>query len=221
VPVRQGRLSVVAIGASTGGPTAVSAVLQGLPQSFSLPVLLVLHVNESFGAAFASWLQDVTGRPVRMAVSGEPLSSTAGQVIMAPPNQHLCVRGGVLLLNDDPERHSCRPSVDVLFESLAQDRGAQVAACLLTGMGRDGALGLLDVHRSGGLTIAQDEQTSVVFGMPGEAVRLGAAQHVLPVEAIGPAIGRLTGLSPGPPEPPGSTGAPGAGRLFGTRGARR
>jgi two-component system chemotaxis response regulator CheB len=192
-----GRYSVVAIGASTGGPTAVSSVLRGLPSTFSLPVLLVLHVNQSFGAAFAGWLEDVTGRRVRMAVSGEPLAATAGQVIMAPPDRHLCVQDGILILNHDPERHSCRPSVDVLFESLAQDRGAQVAACLLTGMGRDGAGGLLDVHRAGGLTIAQDEATSVVYGMPAEAVRLGAAQHVLPVDAIGPALGRLTAVAPG------------------------
>jgi two-component system chemotaxis response regulator CheB len=190
-PPAHERYSVLAIGASTGGPTAVSTVLRGLPGSVSLPILLVLHVNQSFGAAFAGWLQDVTGRRVRLAVSGEPLSAVDGQVIMAPPDRHLCVRAGILILTDDPERHSCRPSVDVLFESLALDRGGQVAACLLTGMGRDGAKGLLDVRRAGGLTIAQDEATSVVFGMPGEAVRLGAAQHVLPLETIGPALGRL------------------------------
>jgi two-component system chemotaxis response regulator CheB len=188
----QGRYSVLAIGASTGGPTAVSSVLRGLPPSFALPVLLVLHVSESFGTAFAGWLSDVTGRRVRLAEGGEPLNSGAGQVIMAPPGRHLLVRDGTVLLNHEAERHSCRPSVDVLFESLARDAASRVAACLLTGMGRDGAAGLLDVHRSGGLTIAQDEATSAVFGMPGEAVRLGAAQHVLPVDQIGPALGRLT-----------------------------
>lgn len=184
--------SVLAIGASTGGPAAVVTLLTGLPSSFDLPILLVLHVSDTFGVAIANWLRDVTGRRVRLAVHGEPLSLARGEVIMAPPGHHLALRRGLLTLNRDPERHSCRPSVDVLFESLAAECGSRVAACLLTGMGRDGAAGLLDVHRQGGLTIAQDEATSVVFGMPGEAVRLGAAQHVLPVERIGPLLDRLT-----------------------------
>jgi two-component system chemotaxis response regulator CheB len=191
-PNRQGEYSVVAIGASTGGPTAISTVLRGLPESFGLPVLLVLHVGESFGTAFASWLADVSGRRVRLATSGEPVSSGAGEVIMAPPGRHLSVHDGLLRLGREPERHSCRPAVDVLFESLAREYQSTAAACLLTGMGRDGAAGLLDIHRSGGLTIAQDEATSIVYGMPGEAVRLGAAQHVLPVDQIGPALSRLT-----------------------------
>jgi len=188
--------SVAAIGASTGGPTAVAAVLCSLPVTFALPLLLVLHVHESFGNAFASWLADVTGRPVQLAVSGQPLAEVPpGAVVMAPPGRHLRLRGGTLVLTDEPERHSCRPSVDVLFESLASSQGPRVAACLLTGMGKDGAAGLLEIDRSGGLTIAQDEATSAVFGMPGEAVRLGAAQHVLPIDAIGPTLGRLTAPS--------------------------
>jgi two-component system chemotaxis response regulator CheB len=184
--------SVVAIGASTGGPTAVADVLRGLPTAFALPVLLVLHVSDSFGVAFAGWLEDVTGRPVRLATGGESVAAGSGKVIMAPPGRHLAVSQGTVRLTHEPERHSCRPSVDVLFESLATDYGPGVAACLLTGMGRDGAGGLLNVHRAGGLTIAQDEATSAVFGMPGEAVALGAAQHVLPIDQIGPALGRLT-----------------------------
>ena len=186
------RYSVIAIGASTGGPTAVCEVLRGLPGALSLPVLLVLHVSESFGEAFASWLEDVTGRRVRLATDGESLGAGAGTVIMAPPGLHLSVAGDTLRLSKEAERHSCRPAVDVLFESLARERGSAVAACLLTGMGRDGAAGLLAIHRSGGLTIAQDEATSTVYGMPGEAVRLGAAQHVLPIDQIGPTLSRLT-----------------------------
>lgn len=185
--------TVAAIGASTGGPTAVATVLRSLPMKFALPLLLVLHVHESFGDAFASWLAEVTDRRVRLAVSGEPLSGVRpGEVVMAPPGRHLRVQGNVMLLTEEPERHSCRPSVDVLFESLATSHGPRVAACLLTGMGRDGAAGLLQIDQHGGLTIAQDESTSTVFGMPGEAVRLGAAQHVLGIDAIGPALGRLT-----------------------------
>ncbi|GLY31394.1 chemotaxis-specific protein-glutamate methyltransferase CheB [Kineosporia sp. NBRC 101731] len=185
--------TVVAIGASTGGPTAVATVLRTLPAAFALPLLLVLHVHESFGTAFASWLQEVTERPVHLVVSGEPLSHVGpGEVAMAPPGQHLRVQGSTLILTSEAERHSCRPSVDILFESLALSHGPRVAAVLLTGMGRDGATGLLEIDREGGLTIAQDEATSAVFGMPGEAVRLGAAQHVLGIDAIGPALGRLT-----------------------------
>ena len=91
----------------------------------------------------------------------------------------------------EPERHFCRPSVDVLFESIAREFGSSSAACLLTGMGRDGATGLLDIRRAGGLTIAQDEGTSVVYGMPREAVLLGAADHILPLGEIGPALAAL------------------------------
>jgi two-component system chemotaxis response regulator CheB len=101
------------------------------------------------------------------------------------------VDGGRLRLTDWPERNSCRPSVDVLFESIAFACGAASAACLLTGMGRDGAAGLLAIRRAGGVTIAQDEASSVVFGMPREAVRLGAAQRVLPLSAIGSALAEL------------------------------
>lgn len=182
---------LLAIGASTGGPAAVATVLSGLPSAFRLPILLVVHVGEAFGFSFAEWLEDAGGRPVRLARHGEPLAAAEGQVLMAPPGHHLVMGHGGLELNRGPERHSCRPSVDVLFESLAERAGPRTIACLLSGMGRDGAQGLLAVHRRGGATIAQDEASSVVYGMPGEAVRLGAAQHVLPVDRIGPAVGRL------------------------------
>lgn len=107
----------------------------------------------------------------------------------------MSIGGGRLHLNTDPPRHSCRPSVNVLFESLAVDRGAEVLACLLTGMGRDGAAGLLAIRRAGGFTIAQDESTSVVYGMPREAVLLHAAQLVLPLDQIGSQIIEILGDS--------------------------
>lgn len=182
---------VVAIGASTGGPAAIVDVLRGLPPDFALPVLLVLHISEPFGAAFAEWLESQIGRRVSHPCDGEPVFASAGRVSMAPPNRHLVVRAGRMHLTRDPERHSCRPSVDVLFESVAQEYGPAAVACLLTGMGRDGASGLLDVRRRGGVTIAQDEATSVVYGMPREAVLLGAAQRVLPLAQIGSAIAQL------------------------------
>ena len=99
--------SVLAIGASTGGPAAVVTLLTGLPSSFDLPILLVLHVSDTFGVAIANWLRDVTGRRVRLAVHGEPLSLARGEVIMAPSGHHLALRRGLLTLNRDPERHSC------------------------------------------------------------------------------------------------------------------
>jgi two-component system chemotaxis response regulator CheB len=152
---------------------------------------LVLHINEPFGTAFADWLDGQTDHRVTLAADGEPLAATASRVLMAPPGRHLELAGGRLRLTLAPERHSCRPSVDVLFESVAGELGAAAAACLLTGMGRDGAAGLLAVRRAGGLTIAQDEATSVVYGMPREAVLLGAAARVLPLPEIGAALAAL------------------------------
>lgn len=191
-PAPVGRFEAVAIGASTGGPGAIVEVLRNLPSAFQLPILLVLHINEPFGTAFADWLDAQTPRRVSHAIDGEPFSNAIGRVVMAPGNSHLVVRDGRFRLTKDPERHSCRPSVDVLFDSVAAEFGARSAGCLLTGMGRDGAQGLLQIRNAGGLTIAQDEASSVIYGMPREAAQIGAAQHVLPVGEIGAAIARLT-----------------------------
>ncbi len=191
---RPGQCELIAIGASTGGPAAITAVLSALPRPPAVPILLVLHVSQSFHPGLTRWLQDATGQRVRVAEAGAALSSMAGWVIAAPPGRHLQVRSGRLLLSTSPPRHSCRPSVDVLFDSIAAEVGGAASACLLTGMGRDGAAGLLAIRRAGGMTIAQDQATSVVYGMPAEAVRLGAAQFVLPLEQIGSALsGALAG----------------------------
>jgi two-component system chemotaxis response regulator CheB len=179
---------VIAIGASTGGPGAIVQVLRGLPPQVSVPILLVLHINEPFGSAFADWLDGQTDRRVRYARDGESVAAATGCVIMAAPGYHLVVHDGCLRLNRDPERHSCRPSVDVLFESVAREYGSAAIACLLTGMGRDGAAGLLQIREAGGFTIAQDETSCVVYGMPREAVSLGAVTRVLTLDEIGPAL---------------------------------
>jgi two-component system, chemotaxis family, protein-glutamate methylesterase/glutaminase len=184
---------LLAFGASTGGPAAIVKVLRALPKGLPVPIFFVLHIDEPFGTAFAEWLDNQTPHPVAYARDRELIEPLRGRVTMAPPGRHLTVGGGRLRLTTDPPRHSCRPSIDVLFDSLAMDRGAQVLACLLTGMGRDGAAGLLAIRRAGGFTVAQDEGTSVVFGMPREAIALGAAQAVLPLDQIGPQIAQILG----------------------------
>lgn len=180
---------MVALGASTGGPSAIVEVLRALPPEFPFPVLVVVHIGEPFGTAFAEWLDGQTMHRVCMAQDGQRVPERG--VFLAPPNRHLFVRHGRMHLNGEKERHSCRPSVDVLFESLATEYQAAVAACLLTGMGADGARGLLAIRQAGGLTIAQDEASSVVYGMPREAAILGAAQHVLPLAEIGAMLASL------------------------------
>jgi len=186
--------SVVGIGASTGGPGAVLAILRSLPRTFPIPILLVLHIGRPFDTAFADWLDGQSPLRVSHPEDGDPLPSVgAGRVLMAPADYHLIVEGGRLRLSMAPERHFCRPSVDVLFESLAREMGDRTAGCLLTGMGRDGAQGLLSIRRAGGLTVAQDEATSVVFGMPREAIHLGAAERVLPLDDIAGALLALPG----------------------------
>jgi two-component system chemotaxis response regulator CheB len=181
--------SIIAIGGSTGGPAAIGEILRGLPAGFPVPILLVIHIGEPFSAAFAEWLDGLSALSVRYANDGEnlPVFGQAGMV-MAPPGFHLVVQRGKLRLTRDPERNSCRPSVDVLFESLAKELGSQTAAGLLTGMGRDGAAGLLALRHAGALTFAQDEASSVVFGMPREAIQMGAASRVLALEQIAPAL---------------------------------
>jgi two-component system chemotaxis response regulator CheB len=186
---------LVAIGASTGGPAAIVEILRGLPAEFQLPILLVLHINEPFGTAFADWLDGQTSRRVACPKDGAPLASAVGRVMVAPGGRHLVVRDGRLHLTTDLERHSCRPSVDVLFESVAREHGASAAACLLTGMGKDGALGLLKIRQAGGTTIAQDETSSVIYGMPREAAMLGAAMHVLRLGEIAPRLASLEGVA--------------------------
>jgi two-component system, chemotaxis family, protein-glutamate methylesterase/glutaminase len=186
------RTSVIAIGGSTGGPAAMMEILRGLPAGFPIPILLVIHISEPFGAAFAEWLDGLSKLRVRCAQDGEPLPSLGQSgVVMAPPGFHLVVERGRLRLTSGPERNSCRPSIDVLFESLAKDRGDETAAILLTGMGRDGAAGLLALRHAGALTFAQDEASSVVFGMPKEAIQMGAAARILALGNIAPALAAL------------------------------
>ncbi len=196
VTARSTAPSLVAIGASTGGPSAVVELVRALPRDFSIPLLLVLHLGRAFAGAFGDWLATQSPLPVAYARDGEPLPDYRHpRLVVAPPDRHLVVQGGRLRLIDSPERHSCRPSVDVLFESLAASVGSRAAACLLTGMGHDGASGLLAIRKAGGLTIAQDEASCVVFGMPREAIALGAAEMILPPAEIARALVALDALA--------------------------
>ncbi|MEJ0011013.1 MAG: chemotaxis-specific protein-glutamate methyltransferase CheB [Bauldia sp.] len=181
----------IAIGASTGGPGAIVDILRSLPSEFDLPILFVLHINVMFGAAFAEWLDGQSTHRVAYAKDGESFASTIGRVVMAPPDSHLVVRDGRLRITHDPERHSCRPSVDVLFESVAAEFGPSAAGILLTGMGRDGASGLLEMRRAGAFTVAQDQATSVVYGMPQQAALLNAAVRIVPLPEVGPLMTSL------------------------------
>ena len=179
-------LRVVAMGASTGGPGALTEVLRALPTDFRTPVLCVQHIaaSEPFAEAFSDWLAGQSGRRVSYAADGMILHGLTGRVVLAPPDRHIEVRDGRLRLSDAPPRHSCRPSVDVLFESVADEYGPAAAGCLLTGMGRDGAEGLLRMRARGAVTFAQDEASSIVYGMPREAALMGAASYVLPPARI-------------------------------------
>ncbi len=185
-------IDLVAIGASTGGPAAILEVVSALPRDMGVPVLVVLHINEPFGASFAEWLGNETGRRVGYPADGDDVEKWRGAVAMAPPGFHLVVSARRFRRTLDPERHSCRPSIDVLLESVAREYGPAAAACVLTGMGRDGAAGLLAVRRAGGATIAQDRETSVVWGMPREAAEMGGAERILPLPEIGPALASLS-----------------------------
>jgi len=177
---------VIAIGASTGGTEAVRVVLEALPPD-APGVVVVQHMPEAFTGAFARRLNQSCGVDVREAAHGDRLCE--GRVLVAPGNRHLEVRrnGGhyVVGLDDGAPTSGHRPSVDVLFRSVARSAAANAVGVLLTGMGADGADGLLEMRLAGAFTIAQDEATSVVFGMPKEAIARNAVDEVLPLERIG------------------------------------
>ena len=177
---------IVAIGASIGGPSAIAKILSQIPAGFPLPILLVIHIAPEFAQSLVEWIASRSKKlPVRVAVDGEPIPRPGlAEILMAPPDRHLVVGGGRLRVTDTPPRHLCRPSIDELFESVARECGSQAIACLLTGMGKDGAAGLLAVRQNGGHTIAQDEASSTVFGMPREAIALDAAQIVAPLADV-------------------------------------
>jgi two-component system chemotaxis response regulator CheB len=177
---------VVAIGISTGGPNSLEYMLSHLPADFPAATLVVQHMPAGFTETFARRLNDSCALEVKEAQSGDLLS--AGRVLVCPGDRHMRVRrmplGDVVVLSDDPKFNGHRPSVDVLFRSVAQEFGADSIGLLMTGMGEDGAEGLGIMKASGALTIAQDENSCVVFGMPRAAIERGFATRIVSLEAL-------------------------------------
>lgn len=183
-------IGVIAIAASTGGPAALATILAALPPSLSVPILIVQHITPGFHEGLVTWLDDVTPLSVRIAEHGA--WPRPGQILIAPPNRHLGIsRGGQVKLSLDPPISGHQPSATYLFDSVAKAYGSRALGVILTGMGDDGVAGLRTLKESGGVVLAQDQATSVVYGMPREAANLGVVDHVVPVELIGTTLVHL------------------------------
>ncbi|MFM2124103.1 MAG: hypothetical protein RL328_554 [Acidobacteriota bacterium] len=180
-------LPLVAIGSSTGGPAALGEVFSNIPKDIQASFTIVQHVDAQFAPGLATWLADKTGHAVIPAREGtRPL---AGQVMLAVTNDHLALaQNGTFQYTPEPEEYLYRPSIDVFFESALACYPGPLIGVLLTGMGADGARGLLRLREAGWPTIAQDEASCVVFGMPKAAIKLGAASEVLGLNEIAPSI---------------------------------
>lgn len=177
------RPRIAAVAASTGGPAAIQAILSSLPHDFPIPVLVVLHLSTGFAASVARWLDEETPLRVKLAQDGERLQP--GMVYLAPDDHHLGVAGqSRVRVADDPAFEGFRPSATYLFDSVARAFGPTALAVILTGMGNDGIEGLRSLYKSGGNVIAQDEASSVVFGMPKAAMDAGIVHRSLPLDHI-------------------------------------
>jgi len=192
-PARPGQFAVLGIGASTGGPKALAEILRFFPGNFPAPILVVQHIADQFVEGLARWLSSLSKLKVKVASAGETIAP--GTVYLAPSDKHMLVKNGKIEFGDQGPVNNCRPAVDVLFNSLAREYGARAAAVLLTGMGADGARGMEAVHEKGGRTLVQDQKSSVVFGMPGSAIELGAVDEIAPLVKIPGKIFDLFGLN--------------------------
>ncbi len=197
LPPENGPVGLVAIGASTGGPPVLQHIFRELAADFPSPLLVVQHMAPGFLQGFSDWLSETSALPVGIASHGEALRE--GRIYLAPDHVHMKVTAdGRIHLTDDPPVNGLRPSVDTLFASVARIYGARSVGVLLTGMGSDGALELKRMRDRGAITLAQDKETSVVHGMPGAAIALGAASRVLPAEHIATVLNSLAsaGMTP-------------------------
>ncbi len=194
-----GEYQLVAIGTSTGGPPVLHKILSLLPSNLPVPVLIVQHISAGFTEGFVDWLTSASGFPIHIASHDQQLLPGHGYV--APEGFHIGVASGLrIMLSDHAPEDNLRPSVAYLFRTTAQVLGSRAVGVLLTGMGRDGAKELKEMRNRGALTIAQDEASSIVYGMPGEAVQLGAAMFVLPPEAIAATLASLVATNHKAPE---------------------
>jgi len=176
-------IRLIAIGASTGGPNALLKILSSLPLDLPVPILIVQHISTGFVGGFVEWLSAASHFPVHIATHG--LRPLPGHGYVAPDGLHMAIeKGPYIVLSELPSENGLRPSINYLFRTVEQVMGQEAIGILLTGMGRDGAQGLKKLKDSGAITIAQDRDSSIVFGMPGEAVKIDAASYVLPLEEI-------------------------------------
>jgi two-component system response regulator WspF len=179
--------SLVAVAASTGGPLVISRILRRLSPGFPVPIIIVQHVDAEFAPGLADWLAAETALNVRLIQTSDRPSDY--RLMLAATNEHLVMSAsGTLQYSAEPKEYPYKPSADVFFRSLAQNWRGHGVAVLLTGMGRDGAEGLLTLRQNGWTTIAQDQATSIVYGMPKAAAEIGAAQKILPENEIAPAL---------------------------------
>lgn len=184
---------VIAIASSAGGPAALAKIFSMLPADLSSPVLVVQHIFDGFTRMFVQWLSDHSGIAVVEGQDGLPLKPGLG--VIAPAGLHMtAAHNGEIRLVDTEPVHGCKPSGDVLFSSVSQAFGSRAVGVVLTGMGSDGAHGLGAIRSRGGVTIAQDEASSFIFGMPKSAVEAGGVDRVLPLEDIAPELVRLVGI---------------------------
>lgn len=178
---------IVAIGASTGGPQSLYEIFSNLPSNFPVPIICVQHISFGFLQGFIDWLNKSCQLSIQIAQAGEV--PQAGKIYFPPEQQHLQLNSkGQFIYSNAPPVDGHRPSATVMFESVSQIYGKATVGILLTGMGSDGAAGMQTIAQAGGFTIAQDEATSVVFGMPQEAIKLGAVKQILPIQAITPTL---------------------------------
>lgn len=178
---------LVAIGASAGGPAALSTVLSGLPADFPAAIIIVQHIDAQFMPHMAKWLERQCAMPVRLAIEDD--SPQAGEILLAGTGEHLVFKSAERLgYTSEPSQHVYRPSIDVFFQSICKRWPGTVTGVLLTGMGRDGAQGLRMLRRKGNYTIAQDKASSAVYGMPKAAAAFDAAVDILPLERIAPRL---------------------------------
>lgn len=192
--------SILAVGASTGGPIAIQKLLSDLGPSFPLPIIITQHIDEMFDTQFAKWLSNTTGQNVTTAIDGETLRP--GHVYLAPSGKHLKLQYKnhceyVVALDDSEEVHFLKPAVDKMFSSCARIVGSKTIAVLLTGMGQDGAAGMKEIHDAGGYTIAESERTCVIYGMPKAAVELNGVHRVEDLDVIGEVIRQTVGAPRG------------------------